>query len=180
MKKLEELWEVIKMKMAPTDDNSIDYLKRLEGIHAFVSEFLLEGSMVAPTPEIKMMKHELDQIRDLAETAINEIADADYRAPPDIRNKWQSFMNHILKTFHKYNMIDRWNRSKYSGMDKLQEELKSESWWNTLKTGGTITSGKAGITNMTYGKGAKKPKKPKKIKEEEFPIVPKDLDFWRD
>jgi hypothetical protein len=91
-----------------------------------------------------------------------------------------SFMNHILKKFHKYNMIDRWNQSEYSGMDKLQEELKSVSWWNTLKTGGTITSAKAGITNMAYGKGAQKPKKPKKVEEEEFPIIPEDLDFWRD
>ena len=180
MKKLEELWEVLKMEMAPTDDNPIDYLKKLEGIHAFISEFLSEGSMAAPTPEIKMMKHELEQILDLSETAINSIADADYRTPSDIRNKWQSFMNHILTKFHKYNMIDRWNRSEYSDMDKLQEELKSVSWWNTLKTGGTITSAKAGITNMAYGKGAQKPKKPKKVEEEEFPIIPEDLDFWRD
>ena len=62
---------------------------------------------------------------------------------------------------------------------------KTDDWFNTLKEGGTITSGKAGITNMAYGKGAQKPKnlkkpKVKKPKEEEYLIIPDDPDFWRD
>ncbi len=168
------------MKMAPTDDNPIDYLKKLEGIHAFITEVLDVGQLVGKTPQLIRMKAQLQSINRSAEKAINAIADNDYIAPPNISENFNRFMNHILEIFHEYGLINSWNNSEYSGMDKLQEELKSESWWNTLKTGGTITSGKAGITNMAYGKGAQKPKKPKKIKEEEFPIVPKDLDFWRD
>jgi len=63
---------------------------------------------------------------------------------------------------------------------------KDDSWWKTLKEGGTITSGKAGITNKTFGgkgvkpKKMKKPKKVKKPKEEEYPIIPEEDDFWRD
>ena len=60
----------------------------------------------------------------------------------------------------------------------------NSAWWETIKTGGSITSGKAGITNMAYGKGAQKPKKPKKMKpkkeEEEYPLIPDEKDFWRD
>ena len=79
----------------------------------------------------------------------------------------------------------------HANKPKLAEkwEKKSEnieSWWTTLKEGGTITSGKAGITNVTYGKSAKKPKrlkvpkKPKKKKEKGHLIVPEEEDFWRD
>ena len=63
---------------------------------------------------------------------------------------------------------------------------KTDGWFDTLKEGGTIMSGKAGVTNMAYGKGAQKPKKLKKPKvkkpkeEEEYLIIPDDPDFWRD
>ena len=68
----------------------------------------------------------------------------------------------------------------------------NSAWWETIKTGGSITSGKAGITNMAYCKGAQKPKKPKmpkrmkpkkmkpKKEEEEYPLIPDEKDFWRD
>ena len=55
-----------------------------------------------------------------------------------------------------------------------------ENWFNMLKEGGTITSGKAGITNVTYGKKRKKSEEEKEEKNiDEFPIVPKEQDFFR-
>jgi hypothetical protein len=137
--------------------------------------------MVAPTSEITSMRTDLKALGPLLEKAINAIADNDFTASPEMVVNFDSFMNHILKIFHKHDLIDDWNNSEYSGMAELQEEMKSESWWNTLKEGGTIMSGKPGITNMAYGKGAQKPKKLKKPKEEEeYPIIPEDPDFWRD
>ena len=171
------------MVMAPTEDNPppIDYLRKLEGIHAFITEILNVGSMVAPTPEITSMRTDLKKLGPLLEKAINNIADNDYTVPPNIAKNFNKFKHHILKIFHKHNLIDSWNNSEHSGWSELQEEYKSESWWNTLKEGGTMMSGKAGITNMAYGKGAQKPKKLKKPKEEEeYPIIPEDPDFWRD
>ena len=55
-----------------------------------------------------------------------------------------------------------------------------ENWFNMLKEGGTITSGKAGITNVTYGKKRKKSEEEKEEETiDEFPIVPKEQDFFR-
>lgn len=55
-----------------------------------------------------------------------------------------------------------------------------ENWFNMLKEGGTITSGKAGITNVTYGKKRKKSEEEKEEENiDEFPIVPKEQDFFR-
>ena len=51
---------------------------------------------------------------------------------------------------------------------------RSENWFDTLKEGGPITSGKAGITNMTFGG-----KKEEEEEEEEYRIIPQDDDFWR-
>ena len=161
------------------NDNPIDYMKKLEGIHAFIAEVLNTGQLVGKTPQLIEMKAELQRINNGAEKAINAIADYGYEVPDDIDDSFNRFLNHILKKFSEFKLMELWNNSEYSGMSDFQEEMKSESWWQTLKEGGPITSAKAGITNVTYGKGAQKPKKPKK-EEEEYPIIPDDPDFWRD
>ena len=51
--------------------------------------------------------------------------------------------------------------------------MENEEWFNTLKEGGTITSAKPGITNLSFGG------KKKEEEEEEYRIIPEDDDFWR-
>ena len=64
-----------------------------------------------------------------------------------------------------------------------QSTLKSEKWFNALKTAGPITAN-VGAGSATSEGLESKPKysNPKKKKKEEKaqPVVPKELDFWRD
>ena len=60
---------------------------------------------------------------------------------------------------------------------KSVPEVK-KSWWDTLKTAGAVTTTNPGTKDMFNNKAINPPKKKKK--EDIYPIVPEEMDFFRD
>ena len=179
------------------------------------------------------MIDELEGIMTLLEPLIEWLA-GNYPNRPDMDRVIESY-HHVIMVIKKHKLDhdqffggwsedDRWKTHGVTEIEvpeedegfgedwqnlNLSEDNSHGDWWETLKTGGPITSGKAGITNMAYGKGAQKPKKKKKFKpkkgkkfnpkkekdfepemppmppkpvkpEKAHPIIPDEPDFWRD
>ena len=55
-------------------------------------------------------------------------------------------------------------------------EEKLEKWWNTIKQAGPVTTTAPGVEPGLINNKVVAPKE----EEEEYPIIPKEEDFWRD
>ena len=91
---------------------------------------------------------------------------------------------------------DEENKSVKGVMDAIKnvkEALESEpdmemksvpevkkSWWDTLKTAGAVTTTNPGTKDMFNNEAINPPRKKKKKEEDIYPIVPEEMDFFRD
>lgn len=78
--------------------------------------------------------------------------------------------NHLLAELAD-EMIAKFNMIAYKTI--VGSVGKSEEWWDSLKAAGAVNTATPGIYNQSI-------RQPQEEEEEEYEIIPDEMDFWRD